>query len=77
MQSLMWDPRKVTDQEAKSVEKALFGTKKLKELTEDMIAIMRKAPGVGLAAPQIGLGLKVNSLCLRTCKMCNPCLHFT
>lgn len=37
----------------------MFGSEKLKQLSEDMIAIMRKAPGVGLAAPQIGVGLKI------------------
>ena len=46
-------------QEAQNVNKEMFGSEKLKQLSEDMIAIMRKAPGVGLAAPQIGVGLKV------------------
>lgn len=31
----------------------------LEELIETMIAVMRAAPGVGLAAPQIGVGLQV------------------
>lgn len=37
----------------------MFGTEKLRQLADEMIEVMRKAPGVGLAAPQIGLALKV------------------
>lgn len=36
-----------------------FGTRELKNLIATMIDVMRAAPGVGLAAPQIGVGLKV------------------
>jgi peptide deformylase len=36
-----------------------FGTRELKGLVATMIEVMRAAPGVGLAAPQIGVGLKV------------------
>ncbi|AUX47249.1 peptide deformylase [Sorangium cellulosum] len=36
-----------------------IGTKQLKQLIATMVAAMRKAPGVGLAAPQIGVGLQV------------------
>jgi peptide deformylase len=35
----------------------LFGTAKLRELAALMAEVMRKAPGVGLAAPQIGVDL--------------------
>jgi peptide deformylase len=31
----------------------------LRELVEDMIETMHQAPGIGLAAPQIGVGLRV------------------
>ena len=31
----------------------------LRQLVEDMIDTMREAPGVGLAAPQVGVGLRV------------------
>jgi peptide deformylase len=36
-----------------------LGTKKLKALVATMVSVMRKAPGVGLAAPQIGVGQQV------------------
>ena len=35
----------------------LFGTSKLQRLVAEMTEVMRRAPGVGLAAPQIGVGL--------------------
>jgi peptide deformylase len=34
-------------------------TPEIKSLIEDMIETMREAPGVGLAAPQLGVGLRV------------------
>lgn len=34
-------------------------TPEVKTLIEDMIETMREAPGVGLAAPQVGVGLRV------------------
>ena len=37
----------------------LFGTPELRALVDAMIAAMREAPGVGLAAPQLGVGLRV------------------
>jgi peptide deformylase len=42
---------------AGAVTPDLFGTPKLRQLVETMAEVMRKAPGVGLAAPQIGVGL--------------------
>lgn len=36
-----------------------FGTDSLRALVKDMIAVMQAAPGVGLAAPQIGVALRV------------------
>jgi peptide deformylase len=36
-----------------------FGTENLRALVNDMIAVMQAAPGVGLAAPQIGVPLRV------------------
>ncbi|XP_073007807.1 peptide deformylase 1A, chloroplastic isoform X2 [Typha latifolia] len=35
-----------------------IGSEKIEKIIEDMIAVMRNAPGVGLAAPQIGIPLK-------------------
>jgi peptide deformylase len=42
---------------AAPVPPAMLGSRKLRELAATMAEVMRKAPGVGLAAPQIGLGL--------------------
>jgi peptide deformylase len=42
---------------AKPVPKSMFGTKKLKELVQAMLFTMRRAPGVGLAASQVGIDL--------------------
>jgi peptide deformylase len=36
-----------------------FGTKKLKALVSTMVATMRSGPGVGLAAPQIGVSQQI------------------
>ncbi|WOK98639.1 hypothetical protein Cni_G07351 [Canna indica] len=36
-----------------------IGSEKIQKIIEDMVAAMRKAPGVGLAAPQIGVPLKI------------------
>jgi peptide deformylase len=44
---------------ATEVPKEKLGTKEMDELVAKMIATMRAAPGVGLAAPQIGVSLRV------------------
>ncbi|AKT37084.1 peptide deformylase [Chondromyces crocatus] len=44
---------------AAPVPAEMIGTRKLKELVSTMVEVMRKAPGVGLAAPQIGIGLQI------------------
>jgi peptide deformylase len=44
---------------AKDVPASLFGTPALAELVRLMVDTMRAAPGVGLAAPQIGVPLRV------------------
>jgi peptide deformylase len=36
-----------------------IGTRELKHLVATMVDVMRAAPGVGLAAPQIGVGLQI------------------
>ena len=51
----MGDPRLL--ERSKSVER--FGTRELKELIADMRETMIDAHGAGLAAPQIGTGLRV------------------
>lgn len=44
---------------AKPVDESQIGSNELEALIDDMIETMRKAPGVGLAAPQIGVGLQL------------------
>ena len=51
----MGDPRLL--EKARPVE--AFGTPELRALIEDMQDTMRAASGAGLAAPQIGIGLRV------------------
>ncbi|XP_068650293.1 peptide deformylase 1A, chloroplastic [Aristolochia californica] len=36
-----------------------IGSEKIQKIVDDMVAVMRKAPGVGLAAPQIGIPLRI------------------
>lgn len=49
----------VVVQEAEDVPESMLGSEKLQALVQTMIDTMRAAPGVGLAAPQIGVPLKV------------------
>lgn len=49
----------VLRQRAAPVDVALFGSTALHALVEVMVDVMRRAPGVGLAAPQIGVPLRV------------------
>jgi peptide deformylase len=49
----------VLRQAAGEVPKAKLGTPELRDLIDQMISTMREAPGVGLAAPQIGVPLQV------------------
>ena len=44
---------------AEPVPEEMFGTAKLRQLVATMTEVMRAAPGVGLAAPQIGVGLSL------------------
>lgn len=44
---------------AAPVTPEMIGSPELKRLVENMIKVMRAAPGVGLAAPQIGVPLQV------------------
>ena len=46
-------------QVADRVPDEMFGTKELQDLVDTMVAAMREAPGVGLAAPQIGVSMQV------------------
>ena len=44
---------------AKRVPEEMLGSAELASLVRTMVDVMRDAPGVGLAAPQIGVGLRV------------------
>jgi peptide deformylase len=44
---------------AELVDPAHLGSEEMRALVQTMVAVMRAAPGVGLAAPQIGVGLQV------------------
>lgn len=44
---------------AEPVDPAHVGSTELRALVQKMVTVMRGAPGVGLAAPQIGVGLQV------------------
>jgi peptide deformylase len=49
----------VLRQPAGEVPREMLGTPELRNLIDQMISTMREAPGVGLAAPQIGVPLQV------------------
>lgn len=49
----------VLRQPARALSREEILTQDCQNLIQDMIAAMREAPGVGLAAPQIGVGLQI------------------
>ncbi|KAK1259311.1 hypothetical protein QJS04_geneDACA020078 [Acorus gramineus] len=49
----------VLHEAAREVEIDEIGSERVEKVIDDMIAAMRKGPGVGLAAPQIGVPLKI------------------
>jgi peptide deformylase len=49
----------VLRQRAQEIDPGRIGSDEMQALIETMVAVMRDAPGVGLAAPQIGLGLRL------------------
>lgn len=50
----------VLHEQAREVEVEEIGSERIQKIIDDMIKVMRKAPGVGLAAPQIGIPLRVS-----------------
>jgi peptide deformylase len=50
----------------------MLGSGELIEIVADMFAEMRAAPGVGLAAPQIGVDLQVDIGLLDLCPCDSP-----
>ena len=59
-------------QEAEDVPDSMLDSQELRDLVQTMIDTMRAAPGVGLAAPQIGVPLKV-SKGIRSLMACGGC----
>ena len=51
----------VLHESAQEVEPGEIGSDRIQKIIDDMIKVMRTAPGVGLAAPQIGIPLRVSS----------------
>ncbi|KAF8406956.1 hypothetical protein HHK36_006077 [Tetracentron sinense] len=49
----------VLHEPARDVSIDEIGSEKIEKIIDDMIKVMRNAPGVGLAAPQIGIPLKI------------------
>ena len=49
----------VLHEPAREVDPNEIGSERIQKIIDDMVKVMRKAPGVGLAAPQIGIPLKV------------------
>ena len=51
----------VLHEPAQEVEPGEIRSDRIQKIIDDMIKVMRQAPGVGLAAPQIGIPLQVSS----------------
>nr|XP_043613581.1 peptide deformylase 1A, chloroplastic-like [Erigeron canadensis] len=49
----------VLHEPAREVMVGEIGSERIQKITDDMIQVMRRRPGVGLAAPQIGIPLKI------------------
>ncbi|EPS65471.1 hypothetical protein M569_09306, partial [Genlisea aurea] len=49
----------VLHEPAEDVPPEDVGSEKIQKIIDDMVVVMRKGPGVGLAAPQIGIPLKI------------------
>jgi len=54
----------VLHEPAREVDPSEIKSEKVQKTIDDMIRVMRKAPGVGLAAPQIGIPFRVCSIFL-------------
>lgn len=50
----------VLHEPAQEVRPDEIGSERIQKIVDDMVKVMRKAPGVGLAAPQIGIPLRVS-----------------
>jgi peptide deformylase len=54
----------VLHEPAQEIDPSEIKSEKVQKIIDDMIRVMRKAPGVGLAAPQIGIPSRVSSIFL-------------
>jgi peptide deformylase len=52
----------VLHEPAQEIDPSEIKSEKVQKIIDDMIRVMRKAPGVGLAAPQIGIPSRVSSI---------------
>jgi len=52
----------VLHEPAQEVDPSEILSDKVQKIIDDMIRVMRKAPGVGLAAPQIGVSSRVSCI---------------
>lgn len=50
----------VLHEKAREVNPDEIGSEHIQKIIDDMVKVMRLAPGVGLAAPQIGVPLRVS-----------------
>lgn len=50
----------VLHEKAREVDPEEIGSERIQKIIDDMVKVMRLAPGVGLAAPQIGVPLRVS-----------------
>lgn len=50
----------VLHEPAREVDPGEIGSERIQNIIDDMVKVMRSAPGVGLAAPQIGVPLRVS-----------------
>ncbi|KAF8086886.1 hypothetical protein N665_0609s0017 [Sinapis alba] len=49
----------VLHEKAREVDPEEIGSERIQKIIDDMVKVMRLAPGVGLAAPQIGIPLRI------------------
>ena len=52
----------VLHEKAREVDPDEIGSERIQKIIDDMVKVMRLAPGVGLAAPQIGVPLRVSKV---------------
>ena len=56
---IVHEPNPILRARSKEIDSAQWEAKELRQLAADMLLTMQKAPGVGLAAPQIGKSIRL------------------